>query len=241
MTEAEWLACADPESMLDFLRCGGKASDRKLRLFACACCRRIWHLLTDQRPRGAVDLAERYADGGASAAELEEAMSASVPSAWGSPTGGANWSAQRALDTDASRTAAPMATAAAVALVTTKGTPRRTSNRPSRKWKRLWESTVTAEQQAQSALVRDLFTAFRPVAVGPVWLTRRAGAVPSLAQAAYEERELPSGTLDPTRLAVLADALEDAGCSDAELLGHLRGPGPHVRGCWAVDLILDKG
>ena len=54
-------------------------------------------------------------------------------------------------------------------------------------------------------------------------------------------RSLPAGTLDPARLAVLADALEDAGCTDAGLLGHLRGPGPHVRGCWAVDLLIGKG
>ena len=61
-----------------------------------------------------------------------------------------------------------------------------------------------------------------------------------LASAAYEDRNLPEGTVDLVRLAVLADALEDAGCTDADLLGHLRGPGPHVRGCWAVDLILAK-
>ena len=60
------------------------------------------------------------------------------------------------------------------------------------------------------------------------------------AQAAYEERELPSGHLSPTRLAVLADALEEAGCRDADLLAHLRAPGPHVRGCWALDLLLGK-
>ena len=63
----------------------------------------------------------------------------------------------------------------------------------------------------------------------------------ALAQAAYDERELPAGTLDTTRLAVLADALEEAGCVQADILGHLRGPGPHVRGCWAVDLLLRKG
>ena len=62
-----------------------------------------------------------------------------------------------------------------------------------------------------------------------------------LAEDAYEERELPAGTLDVTRLAVLADALEDAGCDQADLLAHLRGPGSHVRGCWAVDLLLGKG
>src|SRR5262249_47555881 len=53
-----------------------------------------------------------------------------------------------------------------------------------------------------------------------------------MAQAIYEERALPSGHLDNTRMAILADALEDAGCCDAELLGHLRGQGAHVRGCW---------
>jgi hypothetical protein len=65
---------------------------------------------------------------------------------------------------------------------------------------------------------------------------QRAG----LARAAYWYRLLPSGHLDPARLAVLADDLEDAGCTDPDLLGHLRGPGPHVRGCWAVDLLLGK-
>jgi hypothetical protein len=58
-----------------------------------------------------------------------------------------------------------------------------------------------------------------------------------LAQVAYDERNLPSWELDPARL---ADALEEAGCADADILSHLRGPGPHVRGCWAVDLLLGK-
>jgi hypothetical protein len=79
------------------------------------------------------------------------------------------------------------------------------------------------------------------VAVGDGWLAWGSGTVRRLAGAAYEERELPGGTLDTTRLAVLADALEEAGCTDPMLLGHLRGPGPHPRGCWAVDLILGKG
>jgi hypothetical protein len=64
--------------------------------------------------------------------------------------------------------------------------------------------------------------------------------VVALAQAAYDQRELPAGHLDRARLAILADALEEAGCTDQTILGHLRGPGPHVRGCWAVDLILGK-
>jgi hypothetical protein len=64
--------------------------------------------------------------------------------------------------------------------------------------------------------------------------------VTALATAAYEERILPAGTFDPHRLAILADALEDTGCTNEQILGHLRGPGPHVRGCWVIDLILGK-
>ena len=48
------------------------------------------------------------------------------------------------------------------------------------------------------------------------------------------------GTLDRARLAVLSDALEEVGCTDTALLSHLRSPGPHVRGCWALDLVLGK-
>jgi hypothetical protein len=64
--------------------------------------------------------------------------------------------------------------------------------------------------------------------------------VKRLAEGAYEQRDMPAGTLDPARAAVLADALEEAGCADADLLRHLHGPGPHVRGCWALDFILAK-
>ena len=89
------------------------------------------------------------------------------------------------------------------------------------------------------ALLREIFgNPFRPTRFDPSW--RLSPDVLSLAQAAYDERELPSGHLGSARLAVLSDALEEAGCADADLLSHLRSPGPHVRGCWAVDLILGK-
>jgi hypothetical protein len=65
-------------------------------------------------------------------------------------------------------------------------------------------------------------------------------SVRKLAESAYTDRALPERTFDPAHTAILADALENAGCTDADLLGHLRGPGPHVRGCWALDLILSK-
>ena len=96
------------------------------------------------------------------------------------------------------------------------------------------------ERIEQTRILRDIVgNPFRSaVVVDRAWLTWRGSVAAQLALAAYEERRLPEGTLDPARLAVLADALEDAGCTDAALLGHLRGPGPHVRGCWAVDLVL---
>src|SRR5206468_3802268 len=94
------------------------------------------------------------------------------------------------------------------------------------------------ELAAQAELLQDVFgNPFRTVAVDPAW---RTPSVLALAQATYHERSLPAGTLDPDRLAVLADALEDAGCDNADILAHLRSPGLHVRGCWALDLILGK-
>jgi hypothetical protein len=90
---------------------------------------------------------------------------------------------------------------------------------------------MDAEEFAQAGLVRDIFgNPFRPVTVDPTWLT---STVTSLAQAIYTDRAFD-------RFPILADALEDAGCSSRELLDHCRQPGEHVRGCWTVELLLKK-
>src|SRR5262249_32815172 len=89
-------------------------------------------------------------------------------------------------------------------------------------------------------LLHDIFgNPFRPIKVPPAW-KKKGGEIPRLAQAAYEERRRREGRLEPARLAVLADALEEAGAEEV-ILNHLRDSGPHVRGCWVVDLILGKG
>jgi hypothetical protein len=91
-----------------------------------------------------------------------------------------------------------------------------------------------AETARLADLLRDILgNPFRRVSLRPSWLRWQASMVPRIARAAYEERAFD-------RLPVLADALEEAGCTDADVLSHLRGPGPHVRGCWALDLILGK-
>jgi hypothetical protein len=192
MNEAQWLASTDPEAMLTFLRGTARATGRKLRLFAPACCRRIWHLLADQSSRAAVELAERLADGEAGREGLDVAAGA-----------------------EAAEEAAGAAARAAGA----------------------------AEGQAQAALLRDIFgpLPFRPLTpLSPSLLAWNDGLVVRLARSAYEGRILPSGHLELERLAVLADAFEEAGCAEPDLLAHLRGSGPHVRGCWAVDAVLGK-
>ncbi len=113
-------------------------------------------------------------------------------------------------------------------------------------WARAWAGEqIAPKQEKRAAILRDLVgNPFRPVVIAPVdrvilnekpsWHT-----VLALVRAAYETKG-DDGILDTDRLAVLADALEDEGCNDADLLGHLRGKGPHYRGCWAVDLLLGQ-
>jgi len=97
---------------------------------------------------------------------------------------------------------------------------------------------VESDMSWAKEVLRDIAgNPFRPTTLDA---SIRTPLIQGLAHAAYDARQVPSGKLDPERLTVLADALEDAVCTDADLLGHLRGPGPHVRGCFAVDLCLGR-
>ncbi len=247
MTEAEWLNCTRPGVMLRFLR--GKSTDRKLRLFACACCRRAWDLLSTEENRHAIAVAERFADGLTSDDELATAEHQATR-----PAKDAAARHIRNFPGAAAKAAARLVGSSAYGRIYAAYAGQATSDAPQQVARELGFSAEAAkdprdahieaeahEAAIQTDLLRDIFAnSFRPVAINPAWLAWNDGVVVRLAQAAYKERHLPEGTLDNGLLAILADALEEAGCTDTDILGHLRGPGPHVRGCWPVDLCLGK-
>jgi hypothetical protein len=222
MTEAEWLAGTDPTPMLVALR--SKASDRNLRLFAVASCRRVQNLFANDCDRETVGLVERFADGLASREELE-----AVPAL---TNNNAVQQAAAPLARGAARNAAAACSALRAAAAGDYEHPRGQGD---------CYAAELGEKTAQCRLLHELFgNPFRPSTFDLAWRTWNGGTVPKMAQAIYDSRLLPSGHLDAAQLAVLADALEEAGCDQAEVLYHLRRPGPHIRGCWAVDLLLGK-
>ena len=246
MTEAEWLTCDDPRPMLEFLR--GKASDRKQRLFAAACCRRIWRHLKDERSRRLVEIAEAFADGMASSQQLRAAFDEA-----GRAQDTIHWEGGDAVDQGAAEAVLGLREKHHLAQVLGGITEVVGEARAAEVWDQIYgtqgkdwrtqeaehqeayDAGAAAEQIAQAALLRDItLSAFRAPASGPSsWLAWNDGAVRKLAQVIYDERGFD-------RLPLLADALEDAGCTDADILGHCRGGGEHVRGCWVIDLLLGK-
>lgn len=230
MTEADWLACTDYQPMLEFLY--GRASDRKVRLFSVACCRHYGHLLRDERCRTAIRVAERFADGLSTAGELleaEEAMWQADESGELGSEGLGEACACCCFRADDGSYPSGIARNVANEMLVALGDEIRT------------DEQYETECEVLSNYVRCLFgNPFRPVTLSPGVLAWNDAVVVRLAQAAYDERQLPEGTLDKIRLAILADALEEAGCTDAAILDHLRGDGHHVRGCWPVDLCLGK-
>jgi hypothetical protein len=244
MTEAEWLAATDPQPMLEHLR--GRASDRKLRLFACACCWRMIHLATDPRSQRTVEVAELFADG----LVAEDGCQTAFTSA--AKTDGDRISTPdpyTARSSDSDRTALAAAYASSAVSDAARNTAAKAVPLGS-VLRRLAEAAAYAAFDvsdnpaftaadiaedgagiAHAEFFRDIFNnPFRPVTAGPSWPSE---TVVALATGIYAERAFD-------RMPILADALEEAGCDDVDVLTHCRGPGPHVRGCWVVDRVLGK-
>jgi len=229
MTKTEWLTCTDPQAMLSVLFSTG--SDRKLRLTACAFCRLIWDLITDEQARLLVELAELFADGQADDPDLittrQELETLIRPAhvrtgqtfAWSKRQAVANGPTWTVLEATGSEPAQAVRESLA-------WSSRVRSNSPEGPW------TKQQVCELQATIIRDILgnDPSCPVAIDPRW---RMPGVLTPAQVIYENRAFD-------RLPVLADALEEAGCTDAAILEHCRGPGPHVRGCWVVDLLLGK-
>ncbi len=216
MSETEWLETTDVAAMLEFAR--GRMSDRKLRLFAAACCHQIWDLLIDERSRSAVTVAEAYADGLASREKLDQVAA----------------DAERAVEHVEGvylthgevEEEYPLVVAAQAAVYVATGP-----------WlPRAAELAAFAfgghtDGLTQAAILRDIVGyPPRPRISETGWLT---SDVVALAGGIYQDRAFD-------RLPILADALEDAGCGDPSVLAHCRDDAPHVRGCWVIDLLLGK-
>ncbi len=247
LTEEKWLASSLPHEMLghlcDRLRVARVAGGRRrLRLFCAACCRSVWGA-PDQTCRQAVEVSERYADGEARKAELATAhegavaahraadQTATVALAAGGAVPSELLLRERATRA-AERALKPRIGVAARSVANT------TANiRPALAPEGPYgpgAGAIGQEWSHQAGLLRCIFgNPFRPVAVDGAWAAWRGGTAARLARAIYDERAFG-------RLPFLADALEEAGCPERAILAHCRGPGPHARGCWVVDLLLGK-
>ena len=242
MTEAEWLESAtrhelsestDLHEMLIWLRSNRNPTSRKLRLFAVACCRRIWNMLTDPRSQNAVAVAEQWADGATDEDDLRFSWEGAVEVIDDSITSIVNPYASRAAvaaasgrdteqepDVHAAHHAADYANCAL-----TWGLPGGSGS------SYLTGVNSHTEMADQVRILHELFgNPFRPVVLDSNW---RTSTVVSVAQGIYDDRAFD-------RMPILADALEDAGCEQQDILNHCRSDGPHVRGCWVVDLLLGK-
>jgi hypothetical protein len=250
MTEAQWRSSSDPQAMLRFLR--GNASDRKLRLFACACCRRIWSEIQDERYRACVEVAERFAEG--------ECESAKLAAAWDEveayrqrnlswrgcfrPVERDDYSLfddERSAHTAAANTANTFNAAFLVAHDIVRDVivaaiyrdvedPLIDTNFHEEHYTVPAQEVGRKEAEQQADLLREMLN---PFCASPADRWRRDATVSSMANSIYVEEAFD-------RLPILADALEEAGCTSAALLNHCRASDSHLRGCWAVDLVLGK-
>jgi hypothetical protein len=224
MTEQEWLAFTDPLPMLECLR--GTASARKLRLFEVACCRRVWHLLIDDRSRLAVEAAERFADGLVTEEELRHAFSEACDASI-TVHRGIDPSSDTALKLRRARNPLELFRAASMAAFAV-------GNRAGdieTQIKAVKNSTSLIDGPTRSHFLRDIFgNPFRPSPAASSWLTPK---MTPIVLSIYDDRIFDS-------LPILGNGLEELGVSDQAILNHCRQPGEHVRGCWVLDLLLGK-
>jgi hypothetical protein len=223
--DQEWQECREPERLLAALQ--PPPEERKLHLWVAACCRRIEPALTEPRARRMVEVAERFAEGLADDEELRQArlgVARSIeeqPSAFCPEAFAALQVARFLLGEEG-----PAACVDAVALVAARPAHPSAIALPPHAAARARESAT------QCDLLRDVIG--NPFQAAPVldalWLAWSDACIVKLARVLREEKRWSD-------LPILADALEEAGCRDGVLLRHLRGPGPHIRGCWAVDLL----
>jgi hypothetical protein len=224
MTEEEWMAC-DPDEMYFRAVARLKSSVRKKDLFCLACARLIWDMLEDDARKPFRWLEEHVGErerprSTGHVRELFEGAAQSLYDAHHRREGGASGAATH------------------VAYDFWAGWYSYAFPNLCEDYAVFRDVLGERPHDLLVSIIRDLFgNPFRPVSFDPGWLTP---TVVNLARAAYEERIIPSGELDIERLAVLSDALEEAGCDNEDILNHLRSPGPHVRGCWALDLVLGK-
>ncbi|HEY7159580.1 MAG TPA: hypothetical protein VH575_36875 [Gemmataceae bacterium] len=190
---------------------GDKVSDRKQWLTACACCRNIPGFLASDAGRSCLEVVERFAEGAATEEELVALHEDDWDMRWYR-----NWpgsSLGRAITTyhDAHWDMLPAG-----------------ATREER------TEAVSRAMAEVTGLVRELFSnLFRLTTLDPSWLTWHDGLLVSMARQMYDSRDF-------TDMPILADALEEAGCTDQDILGHCRSGREHVRGCWVVDLVLGK-
>jgi hypothetical protein len=217
--EADWLGGTDPQAML--LRLPAAVPDRKLRLFALACCRRVEARLTHPLSRRALALAERYADGLATDEDMG-ALASQFMGEYNARLAGSSvwyWNAAKTTDLNAAyaMTRAVFPARAALAAVEA-------------------ARDKSKERSIQCQLLRCILgNPFRPPpALEPRLLAWQRGTVVHLAEAIYQERRWKD-------MPVLGDVLEEAGCRDEDMLQHCRQQGGvHARGCWLIDLLLGK-
>jgi hypothetical protein len=226
MTEAEWQACVDAEQMVAALPAA--TPPRRLHLLCAACCARVAPLLVDARSRGALETLVRYADGAATDDDLRGASESALGAfddlcdAAGDryhqdPAATAAWAVWTAATSEWDSLAGGDTLAGIAQGVLAQSAAAATDS--------------ADEGAAQAGLIRDICgSPFHPVTVDPEWFTP---TVVSLARQMYDTRDF-------SQMPILADALQDAGCDNADVLDHCRGDGPHVRGCWVVDRVLGK-